>query len=207
MTNINEQKMLAGKMYDAGDKELAVRRKRAHELSQLYSQTLESAVEIRAMILDELLPHRKGTAFFQGPLFIELGENIEFGDNFYANYNFAVLDNGMIKIGHDVMIGMNGTLATSVHPMRWQDRNMKVENDGSLYAPEYTRPITIGDNCWLASNVTVVGGVTIGEGCVIGAGSVVTRDIPANSFAAGVPARVVRQITDADAIELRKELW
>lgn len=207
MPNIDEQKMLAGKMYDAGNKELAVRRNRAHELSQLYSQTLESATETRAMILDELLPHRNGSAFFQGPLFIELGKNIEFGNNFYANYNFVALDNAKIKIGDDVMIGVNGTLATSVHPMRWQDRNMKVENDGSLYAPEYTRPITIGDNCWLASNVTVVGGVTIGEGCVIGAGSVVTRDIPANSFAVGVPAHVVRQITDADAIELKKELW
>ena len=45
-----------------------------------------------------------------------------------------------------------------------------------------------------SSNVVICGGVTIGEGCVIGAGSVVTRDIPANSFAAGNPCRVIKPI-------------
>lgn len=60
------------------------------------------------------------------------------------------------------------------------------------------KPITIKDNCWLASNVVVCGGVTIGEGCVIGAGSVVTRDIPPYSLAAGNPCRVIRKITEKD---------
>lgn len=59
---------------------------------------------------------------------------------------------------------------------------------------EYGKPITIGDNCWLGGNVTICGGVNIGEGCVIGAGSVVTRDIPANSLAAGNPCRVIREV-------------
>ena len=63
---------------------------------------------------------------------------------------------------------------------------------------EYAKPITIKDNCWLASNVVVCGGVTIGEGCVIGAGSVVTRDIPPYSLAAGNPCRVIRKITEKD---------
>ena len=57
------------------------------------------------------------------------------------------------------------------------------------------------DNCWLASNVVVCGGVTIGEGCVIGAGSVVTRDIPPYSLAAGNPCRVIRKITEKDHME------
>ena len=76
-----------------------------------------------------------------------------------------------------------------------------------MYDDEYAKPIVIGDNCWLASNVTVCGGVKIGEGCVIGAGSVVTRDIPENSLAAGNPCRVIRKISDADAIALKSELF
>ena len=98
-------------------------------------------------------------------------------------------------------------MVTPVHPMRYQDRNIRKREDGTLYDYEYAKPITIEKNCWIASNVTVTGGVTIGEGCVIGAGSVVTRDIPPNSFAAGNPCRVIREITEADSIELKKELF
>lgn len=73
--------------------------------------------------------------------------------------------------------------------------------NGELYNLEYAKPIVIGNDCWLASNVTVCGGVTIREGCVIGAGSVVTKDIPAHSLAVGSPCRVIRQITDDDLME------
>ncbi len=75
------------------------------------------------------------------------------------------------------MIGPNVTLATPMHPLLSEERNIRKREDGSFYNLEYAKPITIKDNCWLASNVVVCGGVTIGEGCVIGAGSVVTRDI------------------------------
>ena len=54
--------------------------------------------------------------------------------------------------------------------------------------------------------MTVCPGVTIGDNCVIGAGSVVTRDIPPNSFAAGVPCRVIREITDADSMKHKPEI-
>ena len=82
-----------------------------------------------------------------------------------------------------------------------------LKQNGTLTDKEYARPITIGDNCWIAGNVTICGGVTIGEGCVIGAGSVVTRDIPANSLAVGVPCRVIREITEEDALENHPELF
>ena len=75
------------------------------------------------------------------------------------------------------MIGPNVTLATPMHPLLPEERNIRKREDGSFYSLEYAKPITIKDNCWLASNVVVCGGVTIGEGYVIGAGSVVTRDI------------------------------
>ena len=90
------------------------------------------------------------------------------------------------------------TLATPMHPLLPEERNIRKREDGSFYNLEYAKPITIKDNCWLASNVVVCGGVTIGEGCVIGAGSVVTRDIPPYSLAAGNPCRVIRKITEKD---------
>lgn len=99
------------------------------------------------------------------------------------------------------MFGPNCTLAAPMHPLCPQERNARERENGELYNLEYAKPIKIGSDCWLASNVTVCGGVTIGEGCVIGAGSVVTRDIPAHSLAAGNPCRVIRQITDADLME------
>lgn len=84
---------------------------------------------------------------------------------------------------------------------------MKHKEDDTVYDDEYGKPITIGSNCWIASNVVITGGVTIGEGCVIGAGSVVTRDIPANSLAAGNPCKVIREITEKDSIKNMPELW
>ena len=93
-----------------------------------------------------------------------------------------------------------------MHPFRWQERNLKRKPDGTFYDDEYGKPVTIGSNCWIASNVVIAAGVTIGEGCVIGAGSVVTKDIPANSLAAGNPCRVIRPITEKDSIRNRKEL-
>lgn len=66
------------------------------------------------------------------------------------------------------MFGPNVTLVTPMHPLKYQDRNFVADN--SLPGKEYAKPITIESNCWLASNVTVIGGVTIGNGSVIGAG-------------------------------------
>lgn len=94
-----------------------------------------------------------------------------------------------------------------MHSFMWQERNIKTARDGHDYDEEYGKPVTIGDNCWFASNVVITGGVTIGDGCVIGAGSVVTRDIPPNSLAVGNPCRVIRKITEQDSIRQRKDLW
>lgn len=83
-----------------------------------------------------------------------------------------------------------------------EQRCVLEKSDGTIYDYEYAKPITIGDDCWLASNVTVCGGVKIEKGSVIGAGSVVTRDIPENVFAAGNPCRVIRKITKADLVDI-----
>lgn len=201
-----EEKMLAGKLYDPTDAKLTARLHYAHHLSQEYSQTFDDESDKREAILEKLLPNRKPGMYLQGPIFFDYGCYTTFGENFYANANFTVLDCGPVTIGNSCWFGPNVTLVTPMHPLRYQDRNARYREDGSKYNLEFDRPITIGDNCWFGSNVTVIGGVTIGSGCVIGAGSVVTKDIPDNSLAVGNPCHVLRTITEEDAINFHQEL-
>lgn len=200
-------KMLAGKIYDPSDIALLERREWAHAFCRRYNGTDETDIKKRRKILDKLLPNRGEGTYLQGPVFFDYGIYFKTGKNFYANFNLTVLDCCPVTVGDDVFIGPNCSLVTPVHPLRWQDRNVRFKEDGTPFDYEYAKPIEIGSNCWLASNVTVCGGVKIGSGCVIGAGSVVTRDIPENSFAAGNPCKVIRKITEADAIQLKKELY
>lgn len=202
-----KEKMVSGKIYDPSDKELETLRINAHRLCKDFNNLYDEEEEKREAILDELIPNRKEGVFIQGPIYFDYGIFTSIGENCFANFNLTVLDICPVTIGDNVLIGPNVSIVTPVHPLRWQDRNIKRRDDGTLYDYEYAKPITIEQNCWIASNVTITGGVTIGEGSVIGAGSVVTRDIPPNSFAAGNPCRVIREITDEDAIELKKELF
>lgn len=203
------EKMLAGHLiYDPFTEGMPEERARAHYLCKLYNDTLDTETEKREVILDELMPNKGENVYLQGPIYFDFGTNISMGDNSYANFNFTVLDEGRVTIGKSVFIGPSVVLATAIHPLCYQDRNSFMnEKTGVVTNLEYTAPITIEDNCWIAANVTICGGVTIGEGCVIGAGSVVVKDIPPNSLAVGNPCRVIRQITDADRLSAHPELY
>lgn len=202
-----KEKMLAGKIYDASDRELVKLREKAHRLSKMYNDTFDIEEIKRREIMQELLPNCKEGCYLQGPIYFDYGVFTSMGRNCYANFNFTVLDTCPVNIGDNVFFGPNCTIATPMHPFLPQERNIKCKEDGTLYDDEYGKPVTIGSNCWIASNVVITAGVTIGEGCVIGAGSVVTRDIPANSLAAGNPCRVIRKITEQDSIKYRADLF
>lgn len=200
------EKMLAGKLYDPTDPALAKLRGTAHRLSKEYNDTVEDEEEKRADILRRLLPNMGEGTYLQGPIQFDYGVYTTIGVNGYANFNFTVLDCCPVTIGDNVFFGPNCSIMTPMHPLLPSERNMRRREDGELYDLEYAKPITIGDDCWIAANVVVCGGVTIGRGCVIGAGSVVTRDIPAGSLAAGNPCRVIRPITEADSVNFKPEL-
>lgn len=201
-----KEKMLAGKIYDPTDKELTILRTKAHRLSQHYNTLFEDD-DLRNTIIDELIPSKGEGLYLQGPIYFDYGIFTSFGKNCYANFNFTVLDVCPVNIGGNVFFGPNCSLMTPLHPLRWQERNIKFKDDKTAYDDEYAKPINIGDNCWISANVVITGGVTIGEGCVIGAGSVVTKNIPANSLAAGNPCKVIREINEKDSIKYKKELF
>ena len=92
---------------------------------------------------------------------------------------------GEVTIGNDVMMGPEVVIYTSGH--RFDRTDIPMMDQGC--AP--IQPVVIGNNVWIGRRVIILPGVTIGDGCVIGAGAVVTKDVPAYSVAAGVPARIV----------------
>ena len=192
------EKMLAGRLYDPTDKELAALRIKVRRLCERYNSSSCEEPELREKLLHEILGTCGEDAYMEPDIRFDYGCNTHTGRNFYANYNCVILDVAQVKIGDDVMFGPNVTIATPVHPLLARERKMRTRPDGGKYDLEYGKPITIEDGVWLAAGVTVTGGVTIGKGAVIGAGSVVTRDIPSGVVAAGVPCRVIRKLTDDD---------
>lgn len=197
----NTKKMLAGEPYNPGTKELHEISSLAHRLCRDYNMLADTDKEERKAIIDRLFPDHGEGVYLQGPIQIDYGRFTKLGKEFYANFNFTVLDTCPVTIGDNVMCGPNVTIATPLHPLLPEQRNARRQADGSWGDIEYGAPIKVGDNCWLASNVTVCPGVTIGNNCVIGAGAVVTRDIPDNSLALGVPAKVIRKITEKDRLD------
>lgn len=202
----NKERMLAGKIYDPATQELLLLRQKAHRLCKLYNDTFEEDTEARGKIIAELIPNMGNGGYLQGPIFFDYGVFTKLGKNFYANFNFTVLDVCPVTIGDNVFVGPNVSILTPKHPLRYQDRNPYTSEDGRMIDNEYGVPITIGDNCWIAGNVTILAGAVIGSGCVIGAGSVVTGKIPDNSLAYGNPCRVIREITEADALKYKRDL-
>lgn len=190
-----QTKMLSGKLYNPNDPALHNLRHHARKLTYAYNQ-LAITDPKRETLLKELIPHIGLGCDIQGPIAADYGCFTTLGDNVFINYNLTLLDCAPIFIGDNTMLGPNVSLLTPVHPLRFQERNIRQDNQGNSYNYEYAKSIVIEENCWLAGNVTVIGGVTIG------AGSVVTRDIPANSIAVGNPCRVIREITEADKMTL-----
>ena len=137
-------------------------------------------------------------------LWFDFGYNIFIGDRSFVNFNAVFLDGAPIVLGHDVWVGPNVTFATPLHPLLAEERTTIVDEDGTTHLYERYEPITVGNDVWIASSVTINPGVTIGDGAVIGSGSVVTKDIAPNTLAYGNPCRFVREITEADRVGLRR---
>lgn len=157
--------------------------------SQVYLHALPGGIHIGA-----------GTSLMHGTIFhvfnyrdlpqagITVGQHCFFGE--YT----CIRGQGGVRIGDGVYTGTQVQIAAVNHVYSDPDKFIK---DQGITA----EGITIEDDVWLGSNVVVVDGVTIGKGCVVGAGAVVTKDLPPYSIAVGVPARVVKDRREAEAVK------
>ena len=185
----HKDRMLAGLPYKAWMDGLSRERLENKKKIYAFNHLEPDRFEEKEKLLKEILGKTGEYVNIEAPFHCDYGYNIEVGENFFANYNFTVLDVGKVRIGANAQIAPNVSIYTAGHPVHPDSRN-------SGY--EYGIDITIGDNVWIGGNVCILPGVTIGENVVIGAGSVVTKDIPDNVIAAGNPCRILRTITEED---------
>lgn len=201
-----EEKIKAGVLFCPADTELKAIKLKTHNLNIDYNNTYENETERRAAILSEIVGELGEGCFIQGPIAFHYGKHTKIGKNFFGNFNLTIQDDAEVTIGDNCNFGPNVTIVTPIHPMIAQERREMLDADGKRKHFCYAKPVRIGNDCWFGASVTVCPGVTIGDNCVIGAGSVVTRDIPKDSFAAGVPCRVIRQITENDSMKYKPEI-
>ena len=181
-------------------------KKKAHALNQKFNALTEDQPEERKEVLKELLGELNEGVSFNGPIRFHYGIHTKIGKNTFFNFNFTCQDDGAVTIGEFCDFGPNVTIVTPLHTMLSDERRRLMCPDGTAKRLCWAKPVVIGDGCWICANVTILPGVTIGENCVIGAGSVVTRSIPANSFAAGNPCRVIRTLTEDDTMENKPDI-
>ncbi|MFM8520137.1 MAG: acyltransferase [Solirubrobacterales bacterium] len=145
--------------------------------------------EVLEALRDGRIEVGQGTLFEPGCwLTIAPEGRIRIGEGCFLNRETMIAAQEEVTIGDHVMLANGCFVGDASH--RYDDPELPVTWQG--FVPE--GPVTIGSNCWIGVHSVVTGGVTIGERSVIGANSVVTHDLPSGVVAAGVPARVIREI-------------
>lgn len=186
----NVERMKRGLLYDPSTSDVM-----DYQLSLLdkmveYNNTLPREQERRQKLLKELFGAVGDNCYIEAPYHANWGgKNVYMGNHVYANFNLTLVDDANIYIGNDAMFAPNVVLSTAGHPI---DPSLRIRG------LQYNKEIHIGNNVWIGAGAMVMPGVTIGDNTVIGAGAVVTRDIPANVVAMGVPCKVIREIGEHD---------
>ena len=184
-----QDKMLAGELYDPLDAGLIQARERARDFCQTLNATREKDQQIRRQVLIELFGRGGDSVWMQPPFFCDYGSNIVLGERVFFNFNCVVLDVCQVTVGDFTLFGPAVQIYTASHPLNAELRRHQ----------EFGKPIEIGSEVWVGGGAIICPGVKIGSKTVIGAGSIVTKDIPAGVLAVGNPCRVVREISDQAA--------
>ena len=190
MCMTEKEKAQAGYLYNANyDPEIISDIHRCNDLCYEFNQIRPSDRKAQKEILEKIFASMGENTIVNAPFWCDYGYNTTVGEFFFANHNCQILDGGKVTFGDHVFIAPNCLFTTAEHALDAQQRNEGLE---------VALPIKVGNNVWFGAGAIVLGGVTIGDNTVIGAGSVVTKDIPSNVVAAGVPCRVIREITEED---------
>lgn len=179
------RKMLAGEVYDAVYAPFLTLLRETRAVIRTFNDADPSDDEGLLKILRSLLGKCGDRIHVNQPFRCDYGCNISVGDNFFANFNLTILDEAEVTIGNNVFIGPNVSIFTACHPIDPAER---------ASGAEWAEPVTIGKDVWIGGNTVILPGVSVGDGAVVGAGSVVTRDVPPLTVAAGNPCRVIRGI-------------
>ena len=180
----------SGELYFPGESDIVEYQTACLEKLYDFNHTRPGEMKKREQMLKEMFAEIGENCYIEPPLHSNWGgKHVHFGNNVYCNFNLTLVDDTHIYVGDNVLFAPNVIVATAGHPL---------DADLRRKAYQYNMPVHIGNNCWIGAGAKIMPGVTIGDNTVIGAGSVVTKDIPSNVLAYGVPCRVVREIGEYD---------
>jgi acetyltransferase-like isoleucine patch superfamily enzyme len=167
-------------------REMFERVKVATRLSAKLSEYRLDETEAIRTAFEELIGKPVGDSFtLIPPFYADYGLNITIGRAVFIGYQCMFEGHGAIEIADEVMIANRVNLVTAGHPVEPERRRAAIT----------ARPITIEKNVWIGTAATVLPGVRIGADAVVAAGAVVTHDVPPATLVAGVPAKVIRNLS------------
>jgi len=190
------EKCLAGELYDCHSPEFLERKARATEWMQKYNSLPYKERGKRYGMLKEFFGSVGSNVSVADDVIVGFGDNLHIGNNVSINYRCTLIDCNEIIIGNDVLIAPCVQINTSSHPVALEDRLTKDWTPGSAEYRwrTYAKPIRIGNGCWIGAGATIIAGVTIGDGAVVAAGAVVTEDVAPRTLVGGVPARFIKNV-------------
>ncbi|KAI5952454.1 hypothetical protein KGF54_003321 [Candida jiufengensis] len=195
----NWERMISGMLYNPEAENLAITRMKTRDFQLDYGnfrfrdyKTTDEYSTAKREYLETFIGHVGEGTFMEYPVYFDYGFNTYLGKNFYSNFNLTILDCSIVKIGDNVLCGPNVSILTPLHPiepyLRLTPRKEVLES---------AKPITIGNNCWLCSNCSIM--ANVGNNCVIGANSIVSKDIPDNSLFLG--NKIIKILEETDTNE------
>ena len=196
-TKDSKYKQENGYVYNAKDEAIFNIVKDTVHYVEILNKLSNSEIQRRRDFLRTFVAKLDEGAMINSPFYMEFANHLEMGVNSFINYDCIMLNNAMVKLGDNVLVGPKVSFYTAMHPIDAKQREQWLV---------YAKPITVEDNVWIGGSATILGGVTIGKNAIVGAGAVVTKDVEPNTIVVGNPARVLRKITAEDSKKYQEEL-